>query len=160
MIRRTRETYAFMEKYPQPTTPEEALGHVVALYEDEPDDRVMVEATSNIYADGVRTGLTMGDLRALNDRVEQQVYDLGALYERLCRMHTTTLLIHGPDAAGGLALAIKKIHEMLPASREQAPVTGETRPCGTQFPEGSCAGTLGHPGDCTPNADDILVQGR
>lgn len=27
--------------------------------------------------------------------------------------------------------------------------------CGTQFPEGPCAGTRGHRGDCTANADDI-----
>lgn len=27
--------------------------------------------------------------------------------------------------------------------------------CPTQFPDGSCAGTWHHPGDCSPNADDI-----
>jgi hypothetical protein len=48
-----------------PTTPTEALDHVLALYADESDDRVMVAATSGIYGPDVRTGLTMGDLRAI-----------------------------------------------------------------------------------------------
>lgn len=30
-------------------------------------------------------------------------------------------------------------------------------PCLTQSPEGLCAGTRRHPGDCTPNADDIAL---
>ncbi len=69
MIRRTRETYAFIDAHPQPTTPEEALAHVIAVYADEDDARVMVQATHNVYDDGVTTGLTMGDLRALAARL-------------------------------------------------------------------------------------------
>lgn len=65
MIRRTRETYEFIEKHPEPSTATEALAHVVAVYKDEDDGRLMVQATHNIYGDGVSTGLTMGDLRAL-----------------------------------------------------------------------------------------------
>lgn len=65
MIRRTRETYAFIDKHPEPSTPIEALAHVVAVYHDEVDARLMVQATQNIYGDGITTGLTMGDLRAL-----------------------------------------------------------------------------------------------
>lgn len=49
-----------------PTSPTETLAHVLAVYADEPDSRLMVEATNGIYGDGVRTGLTMGDLRALH----------------------------------------------------------------------------------------------
>lgn len=67
MIRRTRETYAFINAHPQPTTSREALAHVLAVYKDEKDERMMVEATRNRYDDGIVTGLTMGDLRALND---------------------------------------------------------------------------------------------
>jgi hypothetical protein len=48
-----------------PTTPAETLAHVLTAYADTPDDRLMIEATSGIYGAGVRTGLTMGDLRAL-----------------------------------------------------------------------------------------------
>jgi len=48
-----------------PATPTEALDHVLAVWADAPDDRVMITATSGIYGPGVRTGLTMGDLRAL-----------------------------------------------------------------------------------------------
>jgi hypothetical protein len=43
----------------------EALAHVLKVYADEPDGRLMVEATSGIYGNGVRTGLTMGDLREI-----------------------------------------------------------------------------------------------
>jgi hypothetical protein len=43
----------------------QALAHVVAVFADAPDDQVMIQATSNIYGQGVRTGLTMGDLRVL-----------------------------------------------------------------------------------------------
>lgn len=35
------------------------------------------------------------------------------------------------------------------------PCVNDTEPCRTQFPEGPCAGTRLHPGDCTANADDI-----
>lgn len=53
-----------------PANPTEALAHVLKVYADEPDDRLMVEATNGIYGDGVRTGLTMGDLRALSARLD------------------------------------------------------------------------------------------
>lgn len=52
-----------------PATPAEALAHILAVYADEPDTRLMIEATNGIYGDGVRTGLTMGDLRALAARL-------------------------------------------------------------------------------------------
>jgi hypothetical protein len=48
-----------------PSNALEALAHVVSVYEATPDDQTMVLATSNVYGDGVRTGLTMGDLRVL-----------------------------------------------------------------------------------------------
>lgn len=55
-----------IEQYgPAPTTPTEALAHVVAVWDGEPDDRVMIDATTNVYGDRIRTGLTLGDLRAL-----------------------------------------------------------------------------------------------
>lgn len=49
-------------------TAAEALAQVLEVYADAPDDRLMIEATSGIHGAGVRTGLTMGDLRALADR--------------------------------------------------------------------------------------------
>jgi hypothetical protein len=59
-----------MEQYGDaPATAEEALAHVLKVYADEPESRLMVEATNGIYGDGVRTGLTMGDLRDLADRL-------------------------------------------------------------------------------------------
>jgi hypothetical protein len=53
-----------------PATAEEALAHVLKVYEGEPDDRLVVEATNGIYGQGVRTGLTFGDLRALAARLD------------------------------------------------------------------------------------------
>lgn len=52
-----------------PATAEDALTHVLKVWEGEPDSRVMVEATNGIYGDGIRTGLTLGDLRALAARL-------------------------------------------------------------------------------------------
>jgi hypothetical protein len=61
-----------MEQYGDaPANAAEALAHVLAVYADEPDDRMVIEATNNIYGQGVRTGLTMGDLRELAARVEE-----------------------------------------------------------------------------------------
>jgi len=37
------------------------------------------------------------------------------------------------------------------------PCVNESEPCLTRFPEGPCAGVRKHPGDCTPNADDIAL---
>ena len=41
------------------------------------------------------------------------------------------------------------------AGAKMAPRPAEPGQCLTQFPEGQCAGVRMHPGDCTPNADDI-----
>ncbi|WP_329142904.1 hypothetical protein OIU91_04425 [Streptomyces sp. NBC_01456] len=61
-----------MEQYGDaPATPVEALAHVLAVYADEPDGCLMIEATNNIYGQGVRTGLTMGDLRALAASIKE-----------------------------------------------------------------------------------------
>jgi hypothetical protein len=55
-----------MEQYgDEPSDALEALAHVLKVYADEPDGRLMVEVTSGIYGNGVRTGLTMGDLREI-----------------------------------------------------------------------------------------------
>ncbi|MDX5563731.1 hypothetical protein PYK79_10750 [Streptomyces sp. ID05-04B] len=67
MDRIRRETIAQYGDAPANAT--EALAHVLAIYADEPDDRLMIEATNGIYGTGVRTGLTLGDLRALAARL-------------------------------------------------------------------------------------------
>lgn len=59
-----------MEQYgEEPTDGLEALGHVLRVYADENDSRLMIEATNNIYGQGVRTGLTIGDLRDIASRL-------------------------------------------------------------------------------------------
>lgn len=74
-----------IEQYgPAPTTPTEALAHVVAVWEGEPDGRMMVDATSNVYGPGVRTGLTLGDLRVLHadlTRLRGAVADTSGIYD-------------------------------------------------------------------------------
>lgn len=55
-----------------PATPAETLAHVLAVYADEDDDRLMIEATNGIYGQSVRTGLTLGDLRAIATRINEE----------------------------------------------------------------------------------------
>jgi hypothetical protein len=54
---------------PEPTTPTERLTHTLRAHAEQDDTWVVVEATNNVYGDGVRTGLTLGDLRALHARL-------------------------------------------------------------------------------------------
>ena len=45
------------------------------------------------------------------------------LYKRLCDMHMDTVLTHGAQVGQGLALAIKEVHQLLPADVKQAAIT-------------------------------------
>ncbi|BBB01112.1 hypothetical protein RVR_8368 [Actinacidiphila reveromycinica] len=57
-----------------PANATEALAHVLCAHANLPDDHMAVQATRDLYGDGVRTGLTMGDLRAIQaqlDAIEQ-----------------------------------------------------------------------------------------
>ncbi|WP_333758811.1 hypothetical protein [Streptomyces sp. ISBFB 2968] len=59
-----------MEQYgDEPADALEALTHVLKVYADEHDSRLMIEATNGIYGNGVRTGLTIGDLREIAARL-------------------------------------------------------------------------------------------
>jgi hypothetical protein len=54
-----------------PASPMEALEHTLHVHRSEPDDWMVVTATSGIYpvsspSHPARTGLTLGDLRALH----------------------------------------------------------------------------------------------
>ncbi|MGW1268179.1 hypothetical protein [Streptomyces sp. NPDC002491] len=65
MNRLQRETLA---AHPNPpTTPLEALAHVLAIFEGEPDEMVVITATTRIYPDAPWTGLRLGDLRRVLD---------------------------------------------------------------------------------------------
>lgn len=69
-----RETHP---KWPEPPkNAKESLLHVLDIFEDMPDDMKVIEATSNIYAPygqgNYRTGLTLGDLRALATLVTEE----------------------------------------------------------------------------------------
>ncbi len=60
-----RERREFAEKHPLPTTAVESLAHVLEMFAELPDDQLMIQATSGVYGPGVRTGLTLGNLREL-----------------------------------------------------------------------------------------------
>lgn len=66
---------------PQPTTPDAALAHVLCAFAQQPDDAMVITVTDSIYGDGVRTGLTFGDLRAIQLRLDQveQPTDAGVI---------------------------------------------------------------------------------
>lgn len=61
-------------KYPQPgDSPVERLAHVNAMFADDTDVTPAgwaIQATSNLYGEGVRTGITYGDLRAIEREIE------------------------------------------------------------------------------------------
>ncbi|MCK9901309.1 hypothetical protein [Glutamicibacter sp. V16R2B1] len=50
---------------PEPVSAHERLTHTVQAFEGTPDSEFAVVATSGVYGEGVKTGLTWGDLRAL-----------------------------------------------------------------------------------------------
>lgn len=61
--RMARET---VERHPEPgADPIDRLQHTVSVFNEEPDNEWAIIATGNIYGQGVRTGLTWGDLRTL-----------------------------------------------------------------------------------------------
>jgi hypothetical protein len=70
MNRLQRET---LSAHPTPpSTPLEALAHVLAIYADEPDEMVVMTATTRIYPEAPWTGLRLGDLRrVLDDHAHQ-----------------------------------------------------------------------------------------
>jgi len=62
--------HRFIAEHPHPgTDPVARLRHTIELFDNQPDDEFVVQATSNMYGQGERTGLTWGDLRALADRL-------------------------------------------------------------------------------------------
>ncbi|MFF9525384.1 hypothetical protein ACF1DV_25895 [Streptomyces achromogenes] len=97
MIRLQRETLA---AHPTPpATPLEALAHVLAVFTDEPDEMVVITATTRIYPEAPWTGLRLGDLRrVLDDHAH-------ALAERIRAWEhgATTLLPLERGAAKGAA---------------------------------------------------------
>lgn len=68
---------------PEPTTPAERLAHTLAAHADTDGSWLVVEATSGIYGDDVRTGITLDDLRALHQRLVAAEDGLANVH-RLC----------------------------------------------------------------------------
>ena len=66
----TRAQHDFEQRHPQPgDDPVARLQHTLDLFDNQPDGEFVVIATSGMYGDGVRTGLTWGDLRKLADQL-------------------------------------------------------------------------------------------
>lgn len=64
----TQRVQAWVDRFPEPgQTTRQRLEHTLAVYQDSADDDYVLEATRNIYGQGVVTGLTFGDLRHLAD---------------------------------------------------------------------------------------------
>lgn len=60
-----RQKFEFAQQHPHPGgDPVKRLRHTLDLYAGSEDDRMVLEATTNMYPQGP-TGLTFGDLRAL-----------------------------------------------------------------------------------------------
>jgi hypothetical protein len=53
-----------------PATPEDALAHVLCALTNLPDDYMLIQATNDLYGDGARTGLTKGDLKAIQRQLD------------------------------------------------------------------------------------------
>jgi len=60
---------------PKPTTLRERLNHAIHVYKDAPNDMQVLLCTSNVYGRGVKTELTLGDIR-----------DVGVVLDNLSRM--------------------------------------------------------------------------
>ena len=51
-----------------PTNLADRLKHVLDIWDDHPDDFIILIATSEVYGRHIRTGITLGDLRELYGR--------------------------------------------------------------------------------------------
>jgi hypothetical protein len=74
-MRQTANQYAakVRAELPEPgDTPISHLRHTVAAFADDSPDDMPIRATSGIYPEHEKTGLTWGDLRALLAMVENQ----------------------------------------------------------------------------------------
>lgn len=59
-----------LAKWPEaPQTWAQKVLHAVDVFEDEPDEMVVLRATSGLYADGPWTGIRLGDLRSVADLI-------------------------------------------------------------------------------------------
>jgi hypothetical protein len=68
----TKHWTAYTSVPPPGPTAKDHLDHVLAYYADEDADRdqMVIMITSNVYGDGLKTGLTIGDLFALQAQLD------------------------------------------------------------------------------------------
>lgn len=59
----------FIAAHPDPEV--DPVAHTLSVYADQPDDAFVVVASGNIYGEGVKTGLTWGDLRRLAEESDR-----------------------------------------------------------------------------------------
>ena len=51
--------------------PEDGLAHTLSVFADTPDDKYIVVASHNVYGEGIRTGLTWGELRRIAAQLDR-----------------------------------------------------------------------------------------
>lgn len=66
----------WMEDYvakhgPLPVTSLQRFLHTMSVYEEADGDTMVIQATGNIYGEGVRTGVTWDDLRVIAGIIEK-----------------------------------------------------------------------------------------
>ena len=67
-----RHSADLRDELPDPgETPRERLRHTLAAHANTADDNMAVHATGGVYGDGVHTGVTYGDLRAISEWLDK-----------------------------------------------------------------------------------------
>jgi len=70
MKQRSAEEQRILNLWPDlPEGPLERILHTLDAYRDEPDSMRVLAATYGVYGPGVTTGITLGDLRALETKL-------------------------------------------------------------------------------------------
>lgn len=108
-------TQDMINKYPQPgDEPRERLAHVNSMFGDDNDVTPAgwaIQASSNLYGQGVKTGLTWGDLRAL-EREMELAETAAANKERasiLNYLRHMTYVYENGDSGHGVGVAIAHV---------------------------------------------------
>lgn len=95
----TERTGRITDRWPDPpANMMERLKHVLDVLEAYPDDHIAIIGTAEVYAPGVWTGLTVGDLRTLygRERLGAETVVYGSAADRLAARLREDIARHGP----------------------------------------------------------------
>lgn len=89
---------------------------------DLPADDAWPNSTADLVRSRVQQTLdARGGIPGCTARITQEDAPLQRIYKTLLDMHMDTLMIHGPQVAQGLALAVSTIAKMYPEVQEDTP---------------------------------------